>query len=115
MLEGPRFHIIFGQALVEQLRAEKAAAVSPGRSPGTWDSSTLCRWQESVARRGVLGAELVQTAYGVSVRYDSGLQNFGLLASSRAGQVDGSREAAVAFAEKWVAADPQRRYAWERV
>lgn len=113
MLEGPRFNIVAGLALVEQLRTEKAAAVPRGQYPGTYATDPLRRWQEKVAIRGVRGVELVPSVYGVSVRYDGGLQGFGLLAGRRTG-LDGSREAAVAFAEKWVAADPQRRYAWER-
>jgi hypothetical protein len=47
------------------------------------------------------------------VRYDSGLQNFALLA--RSCELGGTLEAAEAFARAWVAEDPERRYAWTRV
>jgi hypothetical protein len=48
------------------------------------------------------------------VRSGTGLENFALLASSRAGQVDGSYEDALRWATKWCADSPERRYAWRR-
>ncbi len=104
--------IIAGQDLYAALQAEKAARVA--HSPAGFSSEPLCQWQREVSSRGVLGAELVDTIYGWSVRYDSGLQNFGLLASSRARQVAGTLESAEAWATNWVAQDPARRYAWKR-
>ena len=59
----------------------------------------------------IVGVELVDSNYGWSVRYNSGLQNFGIVAGCRNGQLDGTREAAEAFARDWVARDPARRYA----
>lgn len=110
MLNSAHFDIIAGLDVVEAIRAERARTVAAGSRPGTFDSETLCRHQERIASRGVLGAEIVKSNYGYSVRYDSGLQNWGLLASSRAGTVDGSLEAAIAWAKTWQAEDPTRRY-----
>jgi hypothetical protein len=58
--------------------------------------------------------EVICSNYGHSVRYDSGLQNFGLLAGSRSGALDGTLEDAERYATAWVAEDPTRRYAWRR-
>jgi hypothetical protein len=92
------FIIIAGRELIEQLDAEKATG--------------LIKAQENIAQRGIRGAQLVRSMYGWSVRYDSGLQGWALLASTRSGQLDGSFKAAVEWAERWVAQDPTRRYAW---
>lgn len=54
--------------------------------------------------------EIVQSIYGQSVRYDSGLQNFGLVLSGRGITLD----EAEAFCRDWVAQDPEHRYAWRR-
>ena len=102
--------IIAGQDLYATLQAEREARVA--KVGNLYKGEPLCRLQEQQAGRGVLGAELVLSRYGWSVRYDSGLQNWGLLASSRSGMLDGTLEAAVAWATAWVAQDPQRRYAW---
>lgn len=112
MLEGNKFIIVAGQELVETMRAEKRARV-PNTGNG-YASEPLCLLQREWSGRGYLGAEIVQSNYGCSVRYDSGLQNFGLLASSRAKDVDGTLAGAVAWVEAWVAKDPTRRYAWRR-
>jgi hypothetical protein len=98
-------NIIAGQALYDALQAEKARRCRR-------NAEDLCRVQEEIARRGIVGAQLVQSIYGWGVRYDSGLQNWGLIASSRAKQVDGTLEDAERFALAWVAEDPARRYAW---
>lgn len=92
--------IIAGRDVIEALDAEKAQAAN------------LCSMQEAQAGRGYLGAQLVRSMFGWSVRYDSGLQGWGLLASVRGGTLDGSFKAAVEWAERWVAQDPKRRYAW---
>lgn len=104
--------IVAGEALVDALTAEQSARVP--RGCGGFKSEELCLLQRERSGRGLLGAEIVVSIYGCSVRYDSGLQDFGLLASSRAKQVDGSMEDAVKWATKWVAQDPTRRYAWRR-
>ena len=41
-----------------------------------YSSEPLCEWQRDVSRRGIVGAEIVESMYGWSVRYDSGLQNW---------------------------------------
>ncbi|QGZ14237.1 hypothetical protein PP940_gp102 [Rhizobium phage RL2RES] len=104
--------IVSGFELFAQLEAEKNARV--GMRHGDYNGDQLSKLQQEHARRGILGAEIVITNYGFSVRYDSGLQNWGLLASCKAKQIDGTLEAAVKFAEEWVAKDPTRRYAWIR-
>ena len=101
-----------GLALVDALEAEKKARV-PFTGHG-YESEALCRIQREHSARGIIGAEVVCSNYGHSVRYDSGLQNFGLLASSKHGQLDGTLDAADAWVKQWVAQDPTRRYAWRR-
>ena len=82
------------------------------KKDGFYDSERLSTFQEKVAKNGFVGAQIVKSNYGYSVRYDSGLQNWGLIASARAGSVDGSWEDAARFCRDWVAQDPSRRYAW---
>lgn len=104
--------IVAGEALVDAMTAEtKARCEFTGYG---YKSEQLCMLQRDQAARGVLGAEVVDSNYGCSVRYDSGLQNFGLLASSRSKQLDGTLADAERFARDWVAQDPTRRYAWRR-
>jgi hypothetical protein len=103
-------NIIAGHALYAELQVEKDAMVP--KTEAGYDSADLCRWQSRKAGRGIVGAHIVRSTYGWSVRYDSGLQNWGLLRAAR-GSADTSREAAVAFCIAWVAADPAHRYAWE--
>jgi hypothetical protein len=98
------FIIIAGGELSDALDAEKAERVKQGEA--------LPTLQEAQARRGILGAQLVQSMFGWSVRYDSGLQGWGILAGIRQGTLDGSFYDAVRWAEDWVAQDPERRYAW---
>lgn len=104
--------IVAGEQLVESMDAEKKARC---RWTGSgYASEELCVLQREWSRRGVLGCNIVESFYGFSIRYDSGLQDFGLLASSRMGTIDGTLEAAEAWAKAWVAQDPSRRYAWRR-
>lgn len=104
--------IIAGNDLVEAMSAEtKARCTDTGAG---YASDQLCVLQREQAGRGIIGVEVVCSNYGHSVRYDSGLQNFGLLAGSRSGMLDGTLEDAVRFAIAWVAEDPTRRYAWRR-
>lgn len=103
---------IAGQELYEAAQAERAAAIEASGVPyGQGRSEVLCRVQERQAGRGLVGAHIVKSMYGYSVRYDSGLQNWGLLhraASCR----DPSFAAALDFCRQWVAQDPTHRYAW---
>lgn len=113
-----RFTIVAGQALCAALHAEQVAKVRVTGSDANgplYDSEGLCRLHAEQDRRGILGAELVKSIYGWSVRYDSGLQNFGIIAGARYGQVDGTYEDAVRFAQQWAAEDPTRRYVWVRM
>ena len=112
MLDKEHFVVDAGQDVVDAMTAERNARVA--KSALGYHSESLCKVQESEAARGYLGVELVQSFYGYSVRYDSGLQDWALLASSKSGELDGSLENAVEWAKKWVSADPARRYAWYR-
>jgi hypothetical protein len=104
--------IVAGNELLAAMEAEQIAKV-PQTGYG-FASEQLCELQRKQAARGILGVEIVESNYGFSVRYDSGLQNWGLLASSKSRQLDGSFEAACKWAIDWVAQDPDRRYAWAR-
>lgn len=101
-----------GHDLVDVLTAARDANIS--RNARGFDSEQLCALQVREAGQGVLGVELVESAYGWTVRYDSGLQNWGLLASARSGQLDGSLDDARRYALAWLAEDPKNRYAWRR-
>lgn len=105
MIKQDWMEIVAGEALVEALTAETE----------TIASGQLWALQEAQAARGILGVEIVKSMYGYCVRYDSGLQDWGILAGSRKGQqLDGSLEAAQQFCECWVSEDPTHRYAWRR-
>ncbi len=102
--------IVAGHNLVAAMEAEQKAKV---RWTGCgYDSDELAVLQRDHSKRGIKGVEIVQSIKGNSVRYDSGLQNFGLLATSL--DLGGTLEAAEQFACDWVAKDPTRRYAWRR-
>lgn len=104
--------VVAGQELVDAMDAEtKAACEWTGHG---YNSEQLCALQRRQSARGILGAEIVVSNYGCSVRYDSGLQDFGLLASSRSKELDGTLEHAERWVREWVAQDPTRRYAWRR-
>jgi len=114
-LDPDRFEIVAGQAVVDAIRAERERTVTSSRTrAGCYDSESLVEHQQSLSRRGFIGAEIVRSNYGCSVRYDSGLQNFGLLASSRARQIDGTLEDAVRWVTEWQKQDADRRYVWVR-
>lgn len=100
--------IIAGQKLHASIEAQRDATVP--KSGAYFQSEPLCEFHHSLDRRGILGAQLVKSIYGWSVRYDSGLQNFGIIAGSRSGQLDGTYEDAVRYAQYWVDLDPTRRY-----
>lgn len=100
--------VIAGQEIYDAIRAEREARLNPGALG--YDSEALCRLQESQSRRGYVEAHIVKSMYGYSVRYASGLQNFGLIRSAR-DAADKSLAAAEQFCRDWVAADPAHRYA----
>ncbi len=112
MIKQDWMKIVAGEKLVDELTAARKAQVA--RTAAGYNSEDLCKLQVAEAGRGILGAEIVKSLYGCSVRYDSGLQNWGIIAGCRNGSLDGSYEAAVEYAKKWVAQDPTRRYAWHR-
>ena len=103
--------IVAGEELVDAMTAEQKARV-PHTGFG-YESESLCQLQRDRASRGIVGVEIVKSIYGYGVRYDSGLQGFGIL--SRAQETGGTLEGAESFARNWVAQDPDRRYAWRRV
>lgn len=104
--------IVAGEALVDTMTAEtKARCAWTGRG---YASESLCALQRERSGRGILGVEIVRSNYGHTVRYDSGLQGWGILAGCRSGQLDGTLEDAERYAREWVARDPARRYAWRR-
>jgi hypothetical protein len=110
-------NIVAGKEVYEALQAEKERVVPHSTIAGRtqyFQSEPLCRWQSECYNRGVRGVEIVKSIYGHSVRYDSGLENFGLLAGSRNGQLDGTFEDALRYASEWCSQDPERRYAWTR-
>jgi len=103
--------IVAGEELVTALTEETRARCQwTGRG---YDSGQLCLLQQEQAGRGVVGAELVQSIHGWSVRYDSGLQEWRLLAGKRHLKT-GSLEEAEEWARRWVAERPKVRYAWRR-
>jgi hypothetical protein len=97
---------IAGQAVRDEIAAHRAAMARPSRyRPGTLDSESLCAHQREMANRGYRGAEIVQTIRGWSLRYDSGLQDWGLIERGLT-----SWGEAVAAAQRWQSQDPDRRY-----
>jgi hypothetical protein len=104
--------LVAGAELYAELQAEKRALVE--ENARGFNSEQLCVLQRKVAGRGIVGAQIVKSMYGFSVRYDSGLQEWGLIRPSR-GLPESERTLAAAeqFCREWVAADPTRRYAWK--
>lgn len=102
-LDPAHFEIIAGGELVKRIRLRRIVVAG---------DEDLCWLQRIDAQSGILGVEIVQSIYGHSVRYDSGLQNFGLVAPARS--LGGTLEAAETFCRTWVAHDPTHRYAWKR-
>lgn len=124
MIKQDFMHIVAGHSLVDALTEEtKRRCRWTGRG---YASDELCILQREQSARGIMGAEVIhfsgspQTTMHPeqkpqsSVRYDSGLQNFGLLATTRSGTLDGTLENAERWAAAWVAQDPEHRYAWRR-
>lgn len=99
---------VAGVAVFEAIRAERETLPKDAR--GFFLSEPLCACQRHQAARGFIEAELVESIYGWSVRYASGLHGFALLASARASAVDGSRADAERWAAEWVAEDPAHRF-----
>ena len=102
--------IVAGQAVADEVAAFKAKRLQPSaKVPGCFTSDSVCAAQREVSGRGYLEAEIVESIHGFSLRYASGLQNFGLIASAR-DRADRSYDGAVAVARTWQAQDASRRW-----
>lgn len=99
--------VVAGNDVYTAQQARKAAALGVHQR---YNSTALCNWQEAEHNRGIVEAEIVMSMYGYSLRYASGLLNWGLIASCRSGELDGTYECAVARARRWAVVDPNRRY-----
>lgn len=116
--------IVAGEEIVAFLTQETKSRCK--WTGGGYASEDLCALQREQSARGIVGAEVIyfpgesrtkghpQRAPVCSVRYDSGLQDFGLLATTRSGTLNGTLEDGERWAREWVAKDPARRYAWSR-
>lgn len=78
----------------------------PKLPSGKYDARALATMHAQQSVRGFLGAEVRRCVFGWGLYYDSGLQNFGFIAS------EPSREAIEALAVRWAASDPLFRYVW---
>jgi hypothetical protein len=94
-------NIVAGQDVYDAYRARRLTALGMGPH----DSEALCEFQKREARHGLVEAEIVKTIYGHSLRYASGLHDFGLI-----GRKLGTLEQATQFAVNWQAQDPERRF-----
>ena len=103
--------IVAGQHVADKIAALRAATVRRSTTRiGCLDSESLSAFQQAVSAKGYLEAEIVKSMYGYSLRYASGLQGFVLIYSAKQGQLDGTLESAIAAAQRWQAADPDRRW-----
>jgi hypothetical protein len=59
--------------------------------------------------RGRCSIQLVETIYGWSIRYASGLNGFGILWGSRMAGRKVTRDEAIEWGKRWVAEDPGHR------
>jgi len=101
--------VIIGQDVADKVALLRSIVVKSN------DIEYISRFQTLADIIGYREAELVESDDGWSVRHASGLQDFALISSSRAGQVDSSFEGAVAAAKLWADYDPKHRYVtlWE--
>jgi hypothetical protein len=105
----PNLKFIAGEDLWNDLQVEKIQKVSRNAA-GYFNSRELIPLQSEWSRRGILGSELVESGTrGWTLRYDSGIQNWGLIG------LDMTKTEVIEFAIKWVSADPTRRYSYVRV
>ncbi len=103
--------IVLGKEVADLLQKDKELKVEPSYEvAGCWESESLCRWQRDIRNRGFIGAELVKSKYGWSLRYRSGLDNFGLIRSCTHGDLDGTLKDAICAAREWVTEDPAKRW-----
>jgi len=99
---------IAGETLWNTLQAEKIQKVSQNAA-GYFCSRELIQLQSDWSYRGIVGAELIESMHGWTVRYDSGIQNWSLIAA------DMTKGEVIEYAMSWVAMDPTRRYSYVRV
>lgn len=99
---------IAGEEVWNLLQAEKIQKVS--QNAKGFNSRELIILQGEWSRRGIIGAELVESSMrGWTLRYDSGIQNWSIIAADMAkGEV-------IEYAIKWVAMDPSHRYVYVKV
>lgn len=110
-LDPTKFEVVAG--------AEVVAKINNGYKDIHWtgygyESEALCAKQRQDAVNGFLGAEIVKSFYGYSLRYDSGLQNFGLIAKAADIGLPSTLEKATKYAKRWASHEPTKRYAWFR-
>ena len=99
---------IAGEETWNELQAEKVLKVS--QNARGFNSRELIILQGEWSRRGILGAELVESSMrGWTLRYDSGIQNWSIIAAGL------TREEVEYRAQQWVAVDPTNRYVFEKV
>jgi hypothetical protein len=70
-----------------------------------YESNALVALQERQSRAGYLPAKLIKSNFGWSIRYASGLQDFGVLLAPR-GRM--TLAEVIAWGKQWVAASPNR-------
>ena len=99
---------IAGEETWNELQAEKVLKVS--QNARGFNSRELIILQGEWSRRGVLGAELVESSMrGWTLRYDSGIQNWSIIAA------DMTKGEVIDYAMSWVAMDPTRRYVYVKI
>jgi hypothetical protein len=103
--------IIAGEQVYLDQQARKISTLGDHKF---FPSEPLCAWQSLERSRGYCAAEIVESRYGYSLRHASGLDNWGLIASSRRGDLDGTLADAERAAIRWCALDPSHRYAYIR-
>ncbi len=107
--ESGMVHVLVGNEAYTHYRSIRARHVNPSsHTPNTLDSESLCKFQIEASRMGFIEMELVRSNYGWSVRYASGIYNFGLFSGARG--TDGSWDRAMRVALAWQQQDPARRY-----
>lgn len=101
--------VIAGRDVFDKIASLKSdMVIKSAKVPGCFDSESLVSFQRHMSGQGYVEAHIVKSMYGYSVRYASGLQDFGILLASRG--TDGSFKRAVEFSRQWQAADATRRY-----
>jgi hypothetical protein len=94
---------IAGEETWNELQAEKVLKVS--QNARGFNSRELIILQGEWSRRGILGAELVESSMrGWTLRYDSGIQNWSIIAA------DMTKGEVIEFAM-----DPSHRYVYVKV